>query len=48
MDDDKKVSKNRVEYTLSRAFVRSRLVCDLREVELFMYIHIGENFTLQM
>jgi len=46
MDDDKeKVSlKNRVECTLSRAFVRSRLVFNLREVELFIYDISGRKF----
>ena len=47
MDDDKeKVSlKNRVECTLSRAFVRSRLVFNLREVELFCMIYRAKIFT---
>jgi len=36
--------KNRVEYTLSRAFVRSRLVFNLREVELFYMIYRAKIF----
>ena len=50
MDDDKeKVSlKNRVEYTLSRAFVRSRLVFNLREVELFYMMYRAKIFTREV